>query len=197
MKTENLDRFYKIHSKFYDLTRKFFLLNREKALSMLDLRPGENVIDFACGTGLNVPFLIQKNVNVTGIDYSAYMLEKAREKYPFVNFVEGDVSGIKIKEKADAIVCTYSISMIEKWTESVLNMKNSLKKEGRLLILDFYPFQGYIKFLYPAFKKWLMLHGVDPEKPVIPFLNQHFKKLDYWILNSGYNFIALAQSPKG
>ena len=51
------DRFYRSQARIYDLTRPLFLLDRGLAAARLDIRPGDRVFDFGCGTGLNVPHL--------------------------------------------------------------------------------------------------------------------------------------------
>ncbi|MBI2004277.1 hypothetical protein HYS72_02315 [Candidatus Pacearchaeota archaeon] len=72
MELEKINKIYDAHSKFYDLTRPFFLFNRKKAVNMMDLNKKDKVIDLACGTGLNISLLLKKtsSKNILGIDYS-------------------------------------------------------------------------------------------------------------------------------
>lgn len=195
---EKTEKIYNTHSKFYDLTRKFFLFNRKKAIKLLNAQKQDKIIDLACGTGLNIPLLL-KNIspgNILGIDYSEAMLKKAREKYPNIKFIKGDVSTYKFPKKIDKIISSYSISMIDDWEKTILNAKNSLKDNGTFVILDFYKWKGAIKPFYPLFKFWLKKYGVNPEKDLESCLKENFKKVEINILNSGYNFIAVAREPK-
>ncbi len=195
---EKTEKIYNTHSKFYDLTRKFFLFNRKKAIELLDVQKQDKIIDLACGTGLNIPLLLKKtsSENIFGIDYSEAMLKKARKKYPDVKFFRGDASDYNIFYKFDKIICTYSMSMIDDWKKTILNAKNSLKDNGIFVILDFYKWNGTIKLFYPIFKSWLEKYGVNPEKNLESYLKENFEKVEMNVLNSGYNFIAVAREPK-
>jgi len=198
MEITRLEKFYKIHARFYDYTRPLFLLNRRKAINFLNVQPNDKVIDFACGTGLNIALLLTKAVNgkIIGIDYAESMLKVAKRHYPKAEFIQGDISEFRFKEPADKIICTYSLSMTEEWQKAIINMKSALKPEGILVILDFhYPWRRILRVFYPVFKWWLQKHGVDPEKPIIEFLKRHFDYVEERVLNFGYNYIAIVKSP--
>ncbi len=190
MEPNRLDKFYKIQASLYDGTRWMFLFDRRKAINMLNIKKGDKIFDFACGTGLNIPLLLAKSINITGIDFSRSMLNIARKKYPLVTFIKWDTATHKLKGKADKIICTYSLSMIDEWQKTIVNMKKHLKKDGEIVILDFYhQWRGFCKIFYPLFRRWLHKCGVIPEKKIIPFLKQHFSVVESEILRHGYNFI--------
>jgi len=60
MKLDRLKKFYGKQARFYDATRWMFLFNRKKAIELLDLKSSHKVLDLACGTGLNIPYLAKK-----------------------------------------------------------------------------------------------------------------------------------------
>ncbi|RMD66688.1 class I SAM-dependent methyltransferase [Candidatus Pacearchaeota archaeon] len=194
MELERLDKFYALHSKFYDLTRPFFLLSRKRALSLLKFNKNDKVLDLACGTGLNVRYLLKKvpPENITGIDYSESMLAIAKKKYPKVKFINGDASTFSLGQKFDKIICTYSLSMIEEWEKTIANAKKHLKKNGVFLVLDFNKWQGLIKPLHPLFRKWLLLHGVNPDKDCFFEMKKHFRKVEKHVWNFSYNVVLIA-----
>src|SRR3989344_6804973 len=100
MELNKLEKFYRMHSRFYDLSRPFFLLNRKSALSKLQFNKSDSVLDMACGTGLNIKLLLEKGIDVkkiVGVDYSESMLKIARNKYPNVKFVKADVSSFDVE----------------------------------------------------------------------------------------------------
>ncbi|MBU4317842.1 MAG: class I SAM-dependent methyltransferase [Proteobacteria bacterium] len=50
-------------------------------LEMLDPSRGRTLLDIGCGSGLRLAPLIEKGVEVTGLDPSPYMLDLGKEKY--------------------------------------------------------------------------------------------------------------------
>ncbi|MBI2004276.1 hypothetical protein HYS72_02310 [Candidatus Pacearchaeota archaeon] len=88
------------------------------------------------------------------------------------------------------------MSIIDDYEKTILNVKNSLKNDGTFVILDFYKWKGIMKFFYPILKWWLNKFGVEPEKNIGRILKKNFKEVYIKILNSGYNFIAVAKYPK-
>ena len=195
MELNRLEDFYRVHARIYDVTRWLFLLDRERALAVLDPRKGETVIDFACGTGLNAPWILERGARVLGIDYSRPMLERARLRNPRVQFVQADIASCRFSGGADKAICTYSLSMVENWQDALLNVKAALRPGGRMVILDFSGFCGPLKILYPPFRWWLRRHGVDPEQPVAPFLRKHCEDVSVQVLRSGYNHLVSAVVP--
>ena len=52
---------------------------RLQAIERMNIQPGERVLEVGVGTGINLS-LYPKDAAITGIDYTASMLEKARER---------------------------------------------------------------------------------------------------------------------
>src|SRR5437764_14135434 len=52
---------------------------RLQAIERMDIQPGERVLEVGVGTGINLS-LYPREATVTGIDFTAAMLEKARER---------------------------------------------------------------------------------------------------------------------
>src|SRR5258705_12381745 len=49
-----MDKAYRRQRHFYDLTRKYYLLGRDRLLRQLNAKPGERVIEIGCGTARNL-----------------------------------------------------------------------------------------------------------------------------------------------
>jgi demethylmenaquinone methyltransferase/2-methoxy-6-polyprenyl-1,4-benzoquinol methylase len=88
----------------YDLINSIVTLGMDKrwrrlaAQACLEERP-HRVLDLCCGTGdlsITIARLAAENIEITGLDYSPPMLEKARQKAQLagvkVNFMEGDAT---------------------------------------------------------------------------------------------------------
>ena len=163
---ESMDRMYRMQRYFYDITRKYYLLGRDKLLDEMDVRPGECVLEAGCGTARNLIILgrRQPNARLFGLDASSVMLETARSKVD-----SADVKNIELKtaladafhfretfglaEPFDKIFFSYSISMIPPWRESIDNALGNLKPGGELFIVDFYD-QGDLPASFRKFLKW-------------------------------------------
>ncbi len=84
------------------------------------------IADLGTGTG-NLAHLLNENGHqVTGLDQSARMLEKAREKLPEVRFVHGNMLDLPFEtEEFDAVVSTYALHHLSEkekeraWTEMI------------------------------------------------------------------------------
>lgn len=188
-----VEKFYKIHSKFYDATRWMFLPARKKAVVLLDIKPGDSVIDFACGTGYNIRHFPEEQVDISGIDCTDAMLQRAKKKFPLHQFINGDITSYRYTKPADKIICTYALSLVTEWKKAILNMKDTLEEHGTLVILDFYPIGSWAKFMNPLLKWWLRTCHVDMDKAIIPFLKEHFTSVEVKTGSCGYYFLAKAR----
>lgn len=69
------------------------------------IHEGIHVLDVACGTGVLFPDYLKRNVaSVTGIDISPEMVKIAKNKFPDINVICGDVEATKFDQKFDAIM---------------------------------------------------------------------------------------------
>ncbi len=76
-------------------------------LNNAQVRQGSRVLDVACGTGVLIPdYLSRKVASVTGVDISAEMISRARQKFTQdnVGFICGDVEEADVGGGYDAIV---------------------------------------------------------------------------------------------
>jgi len=83
-------------------------------------KSNKNVLDICCGTGQLALEFLKNNYQVTGIDFSPYMLSYSREntrEYEnkgAVNFIESDASCFNLKREYGLAVSTYdSINHLE------------------------------------------------------------------------------------
>lgn len=68
---------------YYDLFHRRPLPYRDGAVAALGLRPGERVLDLACGTGLNFEHLedaVGPGGQIVGLDYTPAMLAQVRQR---------------------------------------------------------------------------------------------------------------------
>jgi ubiquinone/menaquinone biosynthesis C-methylase UbiE len=148
-------------SKVWDLLQLHFIPLKKAAVNELDLKCGDRVIAFCCGTALEFSF-IQERIGpegeILGIDWSDGMLERARRRimdngWTNVKLVKGDVTALpkSVVETApyDAGICTLGLSIISEPEKAFQALKNAVREGGRIVISDVCSFSGLKSFLNP------------------------------------------------
>jgi ubiquinone/menaquinone biosynthesis C-methylase UbiE len=191
------DRFYRSQARIYDLTRPLFLLDRAAAAARLDIRPGDRVFDFGCGTGLNVPHLERAGATrITGVDRSREMLARAAARHPQARFVRADAAHVQLGERAERILCTYALSLMRPPDAALRNMHEHLTEDGVLVLLDFHRLRGAFAPLAPLYRRWFRLFGVDTDLDPAPLLRELFREVDVEVRRSGYVALTRARRPR-
>ncbi len=198
---EKVIKYFKFHSKIYDISRWAFLFNREDAIEALKLEPGMTVAEIGCGTGLNFSSILRRIGNngiLIGLDCSQEMLTESKKKtkkfkWQNVKLLCEDAENYNLSIKFNAILYSYSISMVSDWKLSVMSSINHLKEGGRLVILDFYGFQGWNKAYERAITWWLNKNHVNVKRNYEEFLSCVFTNLELKIFKLGYNFIVVGR----
>src|SRR4051812_1323170 len=77
-----MDRVYRRQRHFYDFTRKYYLLGRDRLIEELAPPPGGRVLEIGCGTARNLIAAARAwpEARFYGIDISWQMLETARQE---------------------------------------------------------------------------------------------------------------------
>lgn len=198
---ESVRKHFKFHSKIYDITRWAFLFNRADAIEALKLEQGMSVVEIGCGTGLNFSRILRKIGNdgtLIGLDHSKEMLAKAGKKIEKFNwqnvqlFCE-EAENFNLSIKFDAILYSYSISMIPDWKSSITSSIGHLKKGGHLVILDFYGFPRWGKVCKRIINWWLNKNHVNMKRNYEKFLSRIFTNLEIKTFKLGYNFIVFGK----
>jgi S-adenosylmethionine-diacylgycerolhomoserine-N-methlytransferase len=180
---EKMDRMYRGQRYFYDLTRKYYLLGRDRLIREIYVQAGESVLEVGCGTGRNLVILAKKHpaTNFFGLDASGEMLKTAQAKID-----RGNLKNIRLKialaddfdykktfnlEKPfDAIFFSYSISMIPSWKNSIKNVLANLKCGGSFYIVDFYDQRDLPAWFQKTLKSWLRKFHVEFRSDLLPHL---------------------------
>jgi ubiquinone/menaquinone biosynthesis C-methylase UbiE len=109
----NKQRFYKeYHNKLQERSEETADTEKELEIlrEILKENRAENILDAGMGEGrLAIP-LIKEGFNLTGIDSSPDLIEKAKRKFPEGKFFEGDLRKLPVKEGSqDAITYNWHI----------------------------------------------------------------------------------------
>lgn len=138
-------RTWKRIAGIYDLRVRLFLRWRKPAVDALQLRPGDAVLDVACGTGLNFPHIIERvgtEGRLVGVDCTRAMLERARRKvdrhrWRQVALMECDAANLPLAgESFDGVLCSYAMGINPHYRRAIAESVRVLKPGGRLAILE-------------------------------------------------------------
>jgi S-adenosylmethionine-diacylgycerolhomoserine-N-methlytransferase len=183
---EKMDRMYRYQRHFYDLTRKFYLLGRDRLIEEMDVQAGENVLEVGCGTGRNLILLAQKYpaANFYGLDASNEMLKTAQTKIDAKGLTKNitlrqelaeDLDYHKtfgLDEPLDTIFFSYSITMIPTWREAIAAGLDNLKPGRSMYIVDFWDQRDLPRWFQKLLQTWLKQFHVQFWNELMPHLEE-------------------------
>jgi demethylmenaquinone methyltransferase/2-methoxy-6-polyprenyl-1,4-benzoquinol methylase len=188
---EHLIEVYRKKAKRYDLTSRLYPApgypqggQRRRAVQALRLRPGDTVIDMACGTGLNFS-LLQEAVGpegrIVGVDLTDAMLDQAggrieTNSWSNISLVQADAAEFDFPAGIDAILSTYALTQVPECREVIAHGAAALSAGGRWAVLD-------LK-VPESTPRWLAQLGIATVRP--------FASIDEWIARSPWQEIRAA-----
>lgn len=101
------------------------------------IKKGNDVLDIACGTGVLIPFYLNKDVNsVTAIDISPKMIEIAKNKFKDnkINIICDDAEIYNFNKKFDSIVIYNAYPHFPDGENLIKHLSSFLKENGTLTI---------------------------------------------------------------
>jgi len=141
--SEHIKKVYSLYAWIYDsFFGKIFEHGRYVAFNMMNVKPGETVLEVGVGTGLSLP-LYPKESHVTGIDISQEMLEKAEGKKEYygltnVNLHNMDASSMAFADNAfDKVIASHVITVVPNPLKTLNEIKRVCKKDGEIFILNY------------------------------------------------------------
>ena len=188
---ERLIEIYRRKAKHYDITYRLYPVpgyplraQRLRAVKALRLRPGDNVVDIACGTGLNFSLIEQaigRDGRIIGVDLTDAMLAQARHRievngWSNVSLVQADAADFDFPTGVDAILSTYALSHVPECGEVIAHGAAALARGGRWVVLD-------LKAPDDA-PRWLGQLGIALARP--------FGSIDEWIARRPWEAVRAA-----
>jgi len=207
-----MDGVYRHQRHFYDITRKFYLLGRDRLINELAPASGSCVLELGCGTGRNLSLAAARypGARFHGLDISTAMLATARKRLArehvddIVLLAEGDATcfdpqALFGRTKFERVFLSYAISMIPPWRAAISQGLDVLAPGGNLYIVDF----GSQEHLPRAFRwllhRWLAAFHVTPRESLREFLESECEsrdaKLSFESLFRGYAVLARITLP--
>ena len=176
----SMDRMYRYQRYIYNLTRKYYLIGRDRLLRGLDARPGAQVLEIGCGTGRNMVQVARRNPGtmVYGMDISRQMLTSARSAAARAGVAErmrtacGDAETFDATVKFgvrgfDRVFLSYTLSMIPGWRNALAMAMAQVNDRGSVHIVDFGQMERWPAFIRNGFRRWLRAFHVTPRPNLI------------------------------
>ena len=148
---EHLIETYRRKAKHYDIVSRFYPVpgypqraQRLQAVQALGLRPGDTVVDIACGTGLNFSLIEQAigpDGRLVGVDLTDAMLAQAQHRianngWRNITLVQADAAEFAFPTEVDAILSTYAMSHVPECGDVIARGAAALSPGGRWVVLD-------------------------------------------------------------
>lgn len=177
---EHIIRTYQKRATNYDFTANLYYLfgyrewaYRRMAVEALKLKPGDTVLDLACGTGINFSLyqhIIGQDGRIIGVDLTAAMLEQAQKRvnnygWQNVNLIQHDASTYRNPFHVDAVISTYAFSIFPNIEPVIHNVYSMLHTYGHFVLLELQ--------IPPYWPTWLTSMAVSLMKP--------FALTDEWV----------------
>lgn len=177
---------------------------RKIAVEKLDLKRGDKVLEFGCGTGLNFRFLrdaVGEEGRIIGVDLTKEMLLKAKERseakgWHNIELVHVDAANYRFPQKINGILSTFALTLVPEYEEVISRASLALNPHDKLVVADLKrPDQ------WPL---WLVKLGVLITKPFgftldlserKPWeaMSKHFAKVTMHELYRGFAYIAVGE----
>ena len=144
----------RVNDLFARIARRYDLINdlqsfglhrnwKRRVVDLARVTPNAAALDMCCGTGDIAFALAQRGASVTGLDFSAQMLEVAamrHAKMPASNlkFLQGDAQQLPFAEASfDIVTVGYGLRNLGSWQRGVEEMHRVARPGARIIVLDF------------------------------------------------------------
>lgn len=138
-------------ARSYDLNNRLHSLWQDQAwrrfaVRKADVKPGDRVLDVACGTGdLTLAFARSGAAGVVGLDFTGEMLDIARHKSQArglpderVQYLQGDAQDLPFDDASfDVVSIAFGIRNVLDPAKAVREFRRVLRPGGRLIVLEF------------------------------------------------------------
>ena len=179
-----MDKMYRRQRHIYDLSRKYYLIGRDEAISRLRPASGELVLEIGCGTGRNLVKAARTypRAKFFGIDVSREMLDTAAASIARarlssrITIARADATAFDpmllfARERFERVMISYALSIIPPWRAALGSALDVVAEGGSLHVIDFGDCAGWPKPLGAALRGWLAAFDVTPRRDLAETLS--------------------------
>lgn len=176
----HMDAIYRYQRYFYDASRKYYLLGRDRLLEELEVPSRGTVLEVACGTGRNLIKAARRypDAKLYGFDISQEMLASARTSIKRaglsdrVSVAEADATNFSSEQlfsvpAFDRVIISYALSMIPPWRSALDRAMTAVAPGGALYIVDFGEQQALPHWFRTRLRAWLSKFSVEPRAGLV------------------------------
>lgn len=167
----------RVNALFRSIARRYDRINdvqsfglhrawKRRVVELASVGPGRSALDVCCGTGDITELLAARGARATGLDFTAEMLDVARERLRNrhelkCDYVRGDAMALPFADgEFDAVTVGYGLRNLSDWKLGLREMRRVARPGGRLVVIDFgkpdnAPWRtlyfGYLELAVPLF----------------------------------------------
>ncbi|WP_375511182.1 SAM-dependent methyltransferase [uncultured Nostoc sp.] len=169
----------------------------DDVIEKLDIKDGDNILDFGCGWGCVPNYILSKfpNVKFTGLNLSheqcEYIRHKMQDPESYLSsdrftLYEGDLNNANFETKFDKILSIGVFCHVGNLTGAFKKLASFLKDDGKVLIhIITVRIPNNMSSVYTH--KYIFPHGRYWNYDAVPSHNQDLKTIQRWYLN-GSNY---------
>jgi phosphatidylethanolamine/phosphatidyl-N-methylethanolamine N-methyltransferase len=177
MDLQDTIRTYRLFSGSYDIVfGPIFHPGRKAAVRIANDRPGQRILEVGVGTGLSLPHF-RPDSHVTGIDVSAEMLEKAKQRTARRNLAQ--VDGLYVMDAEhmtfadnsfDAVLALYVASVVPNPARFAAEMRRVCIPGGTIVIVNHFTSEGLLlRTMEKRLERIAKYIGFDADFPFAEF----------------------------
>ncbi len=196
MELDSIKKIYAGYSNVYDiLFKRIFYPRILHAITYMDIKPGERILDVGVGTGLSLS-VFPKHCKVVGIDLSREMLMKAKRKVEenglkHIRIINMDAMNIGFRDDSfDKVFISHVVSVVPDPYQVMKEVRRVCKRGGQVVIVNHFKSRNKVielveKMINPVCKKigWrsdLCLSEFVRHSGLNIKRKYMLKKLDFW-----------------
>lgn len=110
-------------------------VEKQMIVELSNPKPGEQALDIGCGTGIYSLLLALHGLEVTGIDISSGMLQKAEKQKQSIRFMEGDIHTLPFEDNTfDLVISNLVLEFVTSPNDVIAEGMRVLKPDGRMVV---------------------------------------------------------------
>jgi S-adenosylmethionine-diacylgycerolhomoserine-N-methlytransferase len=180
-----MDAIYRHQRLVYDVTRRYYLLGRDRLLAELAVPSGGSILEIGCGTGRNLIRAagLYPGAHLYGLDLSSVMLTTARHAIARsgldrritlgeADATDFDATALFGRSRFDRVFLSYTLSMIPPWQAALGAALDAVAAGGRLHLVDFGRQRRHPAWARNGLRHWLSWFSVEPRDALAEVLHE-------------------------